>query len=238
MTRMKFVFVTLFPEMIEAVVSTSILGRARRAGRVDFQTVNPRDFTTDRHRTVDGSTYGGGPGMLMMVEPLALALRSLNLTPDDVVILFEPSGTRFRQATASRLANSPRIVLVCGHYEGIDQRIHDEFSTEVLSMGDFVLTGGELPAMTVADAVTRLLPEVLGDAQSLVEDSHSDGLLSYPQYAKPSEFEGLSVPEVLTSGDHGKVARFRRQHQVRTTRTQRPDLFCQAPLDVSDLDWL
>lgn len=231
-------FVTLFPEMVIPAVRHSILQRAQASGAVEFHATNPRDFASDKHRTVDAKPFGGGPGMLMMPEPLDLALSGLDLEDEAEVVFLEPSGTLFDQRTARELAESSRIVLVCGHYEGIDQRILEKYATRILSLGDFVLTGGELPALVVADAVVRLLPKVLGDPCSLEEDSHSDGLLSYPQYTRPRVWEGRAVPEVLVSGDHGSVKDWRRAHAVRQTRERRPDLFCRATLTKKDLDLL
>ncbi|MBL8087934.1 MAG: tRNA (guanosine(37)-N1)-methyltransferase TrmD [Chthonomonas sp.] len=231
-------FVTLFPEMIGPVLETSIVGRAVRRGDVAYGTVNPRDFATDTHRTVDDRPFGGGPGMLLRAPEMMAAIRSIPSAEGRRIVFFEPSGTMFRQADALRLAKSSAITFVCGHYEGIDQRVLDLCATDVFSMGDFILTGGELPALLIADAVVRTLPNALGSAESLVADSHSDGLLSAPQYTRPEEFEGMRVPEVLLSGDHGKIARWRRQMQLRTTRERRPDLFSTAPLSRDDLDLL
>lgn len=235
---MRIDFVTLFPEMVLPALRHSILARAEQAGLVTFAATNPRDFATDAHRTVDGRPCGGGPGMVLRADIVGRALESLALRPEDRVVLTDPNGVRFEQAHARVLARAPRLVLLCGHYEGIDDRIRQRFATDVFSLGDFVLTGGELPAMTIADAVVRLIPGVLGDPASLEADSHAEGLLSFPQFTLPREWEGLSVPEVLLSGDHGEIARWRRREALRATRLQRPDLFSKAPLTKADVDLL
>lgn len=231
-------FVTLFPEQVLPGLRHSILDRAEKAGRVAFSAVNPRDFATDNHRTVDDSPYGGGPGMVMKPEPLRAALYSLHLKPEDVVIATEPTGKRFTQKDARSLSAAPRLVFLCGHYEGIDHRITERYATHSFSIGDFVLTGGELAAMVMADAVVRLLPGVLGAEESLLIDSHGDGLLSAPQFTRPESFEGLEVPSVLRSGDHKAIERWRRRASLRLTRELRPDLFCSSPIAKSDLDLL
>lgn len=235
---MKVEFVTLFPEMVLDATRHSILGRAQESGIVEFLAHNPRDHATDNHRTIDSKPFGGSPGMLIRCQELDACLRAVNIQAGDAVVFFEPSGALFRQSTAKQLSGVERVILVCGHYEGIDQRMVEKWATHVVSLGDFILTGGELPALIVADAVVRLLPGSLGDAGSLGEDSHADGLLSYPQYTRPQEFAGLAVPDVLVSGDHQAIERWRRTQQLRDTRRLRPDLFCTAPLSLADLELL
>jgi tRNA (guanine37-N1)-methyltransferase len=231
-------FVTLFPEMVLHAMRQSMLKRAEEAELTRYHAVDPREFTTDNHRTVDDKPYGGGPGMVMKPEPVAQAIRSLDLEEGTAVVLPDPTGLLFRQEDAAKLAATPRIVFVCGHYEGIDHRIVERFVTHRFSIGDYVLTGGELPALVMADAIVRLVPGVLGCGQSLEIDSHQGGLLSAPQYTKPQNWEGMEVPEVLRSGDHGAVERWKRQIALKITREQRPDLFCRAKLEKTDLDLL
>lgn len=228
-------FVTLFPEVVLHGCRHSILGRAEEAGLVKFDGVNPRDYTYDRHGKVDDAPYGGGAGMLMSVEPIHLALQSIGIgtekQPEIAVVLTDPTGHVFRQSNAEELSQKERVVFLCGHYEGFDHRIEELFATHVFSIGDYVLTGGELPAMVMADAVTRLIPGALGSADSLAQDSHSDGLLSAPNYTRPETYLGLSVPPVLLSGDHKRIAEWRRQRAVETTRHRRPDLWAAHAVD-------
>lgn len=235
---MRIAFVTLFPEMVLPALRHSVLRRAEEAGRLRFEAVNPRDFATDTHRTVDDSPYGGGPGMVIRVDVVDQAIRSLALGPQAAVLFTDPTGEPLTQALVRELAALPELAIVCGHYEGIDDRARQLHATHVVSLGDFVLTGGELPGLVVADAVARLLPGVLGDAESLAADSHAEGLLTAPQFTRPPVYEGLSVPEVLLSGDHGAIARWRRGEALRLTRERRPDLLATADLrpgDVADL---
>jgi tRNA (guanine37-N1)-methyltransferase len=231
-------FVTLFPDMVNQALGHSMLKRASERGLVDFGTVNPRDFTQDRHRTVDDTPYGGGPGMLMKVEPVVEAFESLGTGPATAVVLTDPTGRRFAQPDAQELSRFERIVFLCGHYEGFDHRVRTLLATHVFSIGDFVLTGGELPALVMADAVSRLVPGVLDSEDSLRADSHAEGLLSAPQFTRPESFRGEEVPKVLLSGDHGAIDRWRRRESLRLTRDLRPDLFAQARLDLQDLDVL
>ena len=231
-------FVTLFPEMILPALGHSILKRAAERGLAGFRAANPRDFTADRHRTVDDSPFGGGPGMVLMPGPISEALRSLEVEEGAAIVVTEPMGAPFTQRVAAELATRTQVVFVCGHYEGIDHRIVERYATHVFSIGDFVLTGGELPALVMADAIVRLLPGALGKEASLEIDSHSDGLLSAPQYTRPEVFEGDAVPEVLRSGNHQAVAEWRRSQALRLTRELRPDLFCSAPVDKKDVNLL
>ena len=227
---------TVFPEMFEPVMSTSILGRARKAGLFTFQAHNLRDWTHDRHRTVDDEPYGGGQGMLMKVEPIFEAVEDLvQRGPKPHIVFFTPCGRRFDQACAERLASYERILFVCGRYEGMDERAYT-LADECLSIGDYVLTGGELPAMVISDAVIRLLPGALGDEMSNKDESFGagGGLLEYEQYTRPASFRSLDVPEVLLSGDHAKVDAWRRRNALERTCRWRPDLIETANLDDSE----
>ncbi|MDZ4169363.1 MAG: tRNA (guanosine(37)-N1)-methyltransferase TrmD [Coriobacteriia bacterium] len=227
--------ITIFPRMFDAPMSTSILGIAQERGLLVFRSHDLRDWTHDRHRSTDDEPYGGGPGMVMKPEPLFEAVEAVRALEQDpgVVVFFTPSGRRFDQSIARELARAKRLVLVCGRYEGFDQRALALADVE-LSIGDYVLTGGELPAMVVADAVTRLLPGALGDDGSSVEESFSDGLLEYPHYTRPAVFRGTSVPDVLRSGDHGRIAAWRREQSIRRTARTRPDLLRTADLTAEE----
>lgn len=229
---------TLFPELIEAVNQSSIVGRATQQGLVSFSNINVRNYATDVHKTVDDSPFGGSPGMVLRCQELDAALNKKTPLPGSAVIFFDPSGVIFKQSDARSLSCLQEINFVCGHYEGIDQRIVDKWATHVFSIGDFVLTGGEIPALLVTDAVVRLLEGSLGNAISAQDDSHTDGLLSYPSYTRPQNYEGLCVPDVLTSGNHDAIRKWQRALQLRRTREARPDLFCTAPLSPNDLDLL
>jgi tRNA (guanine37-N1)-methyltransferase len=231
-------FVTLFPEMVLGALAHSITARAQAGGAVAFKAANPRDFATDRHRTVDDTSYGGGPGMVLMAPLVAAALSSLQPDPHTAIVLCDPAGERFDQSAAEALAAKPQVVFLCGHYEGVDERVRTRLATHCYSLGDFVLTGGEIPALAMADAVVRLLPGALGDPESHRDDSFQQGLLGFPLYTRPDEFQGECVPDVLKSGNHGQIARWRRAQQLRRTRDHRPDLFCRASLEESDLDLL
>jgi tRNA (guanine37-N1)-methyltransferase len=223
-----FTVITLFAGMFESPLAHSILKRAREKHLIDVRFVDPREFTSDKHRTVDDTPYGGGQGMVMKPEPLVAAIEAAkkNLKRPRVILL-SPQGRLFDQAEAARLARDEEIVLVCGRYEGVDERVK-AFVDEELSVGDYTLSGGELPALVVIDAVARLVPGVLGNAQSPEEDSFSDGLLEYPQYTRPEEFRDMRVPEVLISGDHEKIRRWRAEASANLTRERRPDLFAKA----------
>lgn len=215
--------VTIFPAMLSGFLGESILKRAERAGAVRFGVVNLRDFTTDRHRTTDDRPYGGGPGMIMKPEPMFKAVESV-WTPGCRVILMTPQGRRFEQAVARELARERHLVMLCGHYEGVDERIRTHLATDEISIGDYVLTSGTLAAAVVVDAVVRLLPGVLGAEGATETDSFSEGLLEYPQYTRPPIFRGQAVPEVLISGDHDAIARWRAEQAKERTRQRRPDL--------------
>lgn len=223
-TPMRIDVVTLFPAMFEGFVGESMMKRAVRMGAVDIRTVDPRDFARDARRTVDDRPYGGGTGMLMKPEPLFEAIESV-LTPDAKVILMAPSGKRFDQAAARKLSREQHLVFVCGHYEGIDERVRESLVTESYSIGDYVLTNGVLPAAVIVDSVVRLLPGVLGGGEEATRDeSFTTNLLEYPQYTRPPVYRGMSVPRVLQDGDHAKVAAWRREKALGLTRKRRPDL--------------
>lgn len=234
---MRIDFVTLFPEVVLCAVRYSILARAEERRLVHFNAVNPRDFATDKHKTVDDIPYGGGPGMVLKPEVVDSAITSI-LREHSLVIATDPSGELFTQSRAKELALQKHIIFLCGHYEGIDERVLVKHAHLRLSIGDFVLTGGELPAATMADAIVRLIPGVVGDPKSLEEDAFTDGLLSYPQYTRPAVWEGRRVPEVLLSGNHQQIARWRRTQRLLITRKRRPDLFAKASLSKTDLDLL
>ncbi|MEX2431557.1 MAG: tRNA (guanosine(37)-N1)-methyltransferase TrmD [Dehalococcoidia bacterium] len=232
---MQLHIITIFPEMFHEPLDAGVLGRARRAGLVDIRVHNLRDFTHDRHRSVDDSPFGGGPGMVMRPGPWFEAIESLALPGGAPVAMLTPQGKPFLQADAERLSREPVLVLVCGRYEGIDERVHRHLATEEISIGDYVLSGGELPALVVIDAVVRLLPGALGHGdEAVLDDSHTSGLLQYPQYTRPAEFRGWKVPDVLLSGDHAAIARWRRREALRRTLQQRPDLLQQAALSDED----
>lgn len=221
---MRIDVLTLFPELFPGPLGSSVMGRASERGLVQFNAVDIRRFATDERGTVDDKPYGGGPGMLMMAEPLVSAVESVR-EPQSLVILTTPRGRVFNQKLARELAEKEHLVIITGHYEGVDERAIELAVDMEISLGDFVLTSGILPAMTIADAVVRLLPGVLGDDASSEDESHSNSLLEYPQYTRPPVFRGLEVPEMLLSGDHGRIAGFRQQQRERLTRERRPDLW-------------
>jgi tRNA (guanine37-N1)-methyltransferase len=220
---MKIDVLTLFPAMFAGPLDESIVKRARETGLLDLKIHNLRDWTHDRHRTVDDKPFGGGPGMLLKVEPLFEAIEGLQREKTKVILL-SPGGRKFSQEIARELAQSEDLLLVCGSYEGFDERVREALADDELSIGDYVLTNGALPAMVVIDAVTRLLPGVLGDDESSQDESFSAGLLEYPQYTRPAEFRGMKVPDVLLSGNHAGIEKWRRQQAEIRTAKQRPDL--------------
>ena len=220
---MKIDVLTLFPAMFAGPLDESIIRRARDAGRLDLAIHNLRDCAHDRHKTVDDRPFGGGPGMLLKPEPIFEAVESL-AGERTRVILLSPAGRRFNQAIARELAGLEHLLLVSGHYEGFDERVREQLADDELSIGDYVLTNGALPVMVIIDAVTRLLPGVLGDEGSARDDSFSQGLLEYPQYTRPAEFRGMKVPEVLLSGNHAEIARWRAEQARLRTQERRPDL--------------
>jgi tRNA (guanine37-N1)-methyltransferase len=229
--------ITLFPGMLEGVLGESMLRMAREHGVVDVRVVDLRDYTEGRHRVADDYPFGGGGGMVLKPEPLFAAVEAVR-GPESHVVLLCPQGTTFTQATATRLARVRHLVLLCGHYEGVDERVRAHLVDEEVSIGDYVLTGGELPAMVMLDAVVRLLPGALGDPDGAVRESFVAGRLDYPQYTRPAEFRGLSVPEVLLSGDHGRIARWRRREALRRTLARRPDLLGTVPPTREEREWL
>ena len=220
---MKIDVLTLFPAMFAGPLDESIIKRARQAGLLDLQLHQLRDWTHDRHKTVDDRPFGGGPGMLLKPEPIFEAVESLKREKTRVVLM-SPSGRKFDQSIARELAKQEHLLVVTGHYEGFDERIREALADDELSIGDYVLTNGALPAMVVIDAVARLLPGVLGDDASSSEESFSQGLLEYPQWTRPAEFRGMKVPEVLQSGNHAEIAKWRAEQAKKRTQEQRPDL--------------
>ncbi len=215
--------ITIFPRMLDGVWGESILKRAIAGGFLDVRMVDLRAFTHDVHRTTDDRPYGGGPGMVMKPEPIFEAVESVR-TPEARVILLSPQGRRFDQALARELAEAPHLILLCGHYEGVDERVRQGLATDEISIGDYVLTNGVLPAAVVVDAVARLIPGVLGHAESHADESFSNGGLEYPQYTRPAEYRGMAVPEILRSGDHAAVRQWRMGQAQDRTKKQRPDL--------------
>jgi tRNA (guanine37-N1)-methyltransferase len=228
-----FHVITLFPEVISSYCSSSILGRGQSEQRFVVKTYNPREFCTDKYRKVDDTPYGGGAGMVLKPEPIFAAFESIERKSGSPVILTTPRGQRLDHQRAEALFNENDLTIICGHYEGIDERI-GTIVTEEISIGDFVVTGGELPALAIIDAVGRLIPGVLGKSSSLEDESFTHGLFEAPQYTKPATFRGMHVPEVLRSGDHKAIAHWRRKESLRITRERRPDLIKQAKLDDSD----
>ena len=227
---MKIDVVTLFPEVLQPALSASIVGRAAQSGKVEFQLVQLRDFTHDKHNTVDGYAYGGGAGMVLKPEPFFEAVESLGPRTGPVILL-SARGKKFEHADAVRLSLEGQVTLLCGHYKDVDQRVAEGLATEELSLGDFVLTGGEPAALCIIDAVVRLLPGALGDHESASSDSHYDGLLSPPSYTRPPEFRGMKVPEELLSGNHAKIDAWRRQKAEELTKLRRPDLWLSHETD-------
>lgn len=235
---MRIDVITIFPEMIRAGLGFSILKRAQDAGSLEAYVHNLRDYAPGVHRSTDDTPYGGGAGMVMRPGPLFDAVETLPLTTESRVALMSPQGQTLTQAKTRELSLCPHLVLLCGHYEGFDERVRQHLATEEISVGDYVLTGGELPALIVIDAVARLLPQTLGNAASAEEDSFSDGLLEYPHYTRPLDFRGWRVPDVLLSGHHAEIANWRRKEQFRRTQERRPDLWAEFVPSKSDLKLL
>ena len=242
---MHFDILTLFPSFFESPLSQSIIKRAREAGLISIALHNIRDFTTDKHRTTDDTPYGGGGGMIMKPEPIFAAVEAILEgkgprvdQPSPPIILLSPQGRLFNQQIARELSKHPHLILICGHYEGVDERVRQVLATDEISIGDYVLTGGEVPALVIVEAVTRLVPGVLGDPGATFEDSHAEGFLEYPHYTRPPVFRGHGVPEVLLSGDHAEVIRWRRQQALRRTWERRPDLLSKARLSEADKAFL
>jgi tRNA (guanine37-N1)-methyltransferase len=235
---MIFEVVTLFPELFQSVLATSLLGKAVENGLIAVQFTDPRDFTSDKHRTVDDTPYGGGAGMVMRPDPLVSAIEKVEATRGHAhKILMTPSGRPLDQRTVVRLAGCERLLIVCARYEGFDERV-SEFVDEAISIGDYVLSGGELGALVIIDAVTRRLPGFMGNQASPVEESFEGGLLEYPQYTRPPEFRGRKVPEVLLSGNHEKIRKWRRTQALERTRARRPDLWSAHQLSAEDEELL
>jgi tRNA (guanine37-N1)-methyltransferase len=231
---MRIDLLTLFPEFFRSPLSESMLKLAQERGAVAFRVLNLRDYTTDRHQVTDDRPFGGGPGMVMKIEPLVAAIRAVRREDPEVkAILMSPQGPLFDQEQARKLSELQHLMLICGHYEGVDERLK-YYIDGMLSIGDYILTGGEIPALTVVDAVTRLLPGVLGGEGAAAEDSFQTGLLEYPQYTRPRDFEGHQVPQVLLGGDHRRIREWRRQQSLRRTRETRPDLLARAELSPQD----
>ncbi len=236
---MEFDVFTLLPEVFTPYLESSILQRARSRGLVDMRIHNIRDWATDRHQVTDDLPYGGGGGMVMKPGPIFAAVEAILGAPPTVpVILLTPQGRVFDQRIATELACLPHLALICGRYEGVDERIRTHLVSDEVSVGDYVLTGGELPAMILIDALTRLLPGALGDPSGAQDDSHASGLLEYPHYTRPPEFRGWKVPEVLLSGDHARIERWRREESLRRTQERRPDLLASADLGAKDHSFL
>jgi tRNA (guanine37-N1)-methyltransferase len=237
---MKFDIVTIFPRMVEAGLAEGIVSRGIERGLLDIAVHDLRVHTSDRHRTVDDVPYGGGPGMVMKAEPLFKAVATIRRDRGEpsAVVLLTPQGREFTQSEAERLSTLPHVVLLCGRYEGMDERVRELVATDELSIGDYVLSGGELAALVVVDAVSRLVPGVVGDAGSVEADSFARGLLDYPHYTRPAEFEGRHVPGVLLSGHHAEVRRWRKREALRRTLERRPDLLADAALDDEEREIL
>lgn len=220
---MKIDILTLFPEFFSSLINWSIIGRAYEENKVAINSINIRDFSQNKHKKVDDYPFGGGSGMVMKPEPIFDAINSVK-NENSRIIYLSPQGRKFNQGLANELSKEKHLVLLCGHYEGIDNRIIDHYVDEEISMGDFVLTGGEIPAMIIIDAVVRLLPGVLRSDESFIEESHYNGLLEYPQYTRPREFNGYSVPDILLSGNHQKIEAWRKEEALKATLLKRPDL--------------
>ncbi len=236
---MQFDVFTLIPEIFPAYLESSILQRARQRGLIDVRVHNIRDFTHDKHHTTDDVPYGGGGGMVLKPEPVFEAVESISgQGAGRPIILLTPQGRVFNQSMALELSRHESITLICGRYEGVDERIRAHLVTDEISIGDYVLTGGELPALILVDAIARLLPGVLGDPDGAADDSHATGLLEYPHYTRPPEYRGEVVPEVLLSGDHAKIAKWRRQQSLARTLARRPDLLDKADLSEEDRKYL
>jgi tRNA (guanine37-N1)-methyltransferase len=234
---MRIDVLTIFPRLVEGAIAEGIVHRAREARLVDIRVHDLRDYTEDRHRSVDDAPFGGGPGMVMKAEPFLRAVEAAwpeGRREGDALVLLSPRGRRFDQETARRYAGLDRLMLLCGRYEGIDERVREAVATEELSLGDFVLTGGEVAALAVTEAAVRLLPGALGDEGSAEADSFGDGILDWPHYTRPAAVRGLGVPEVLLSGDHARIQRWRRKEALRATRERRPDLLGRARLSAED----
>jgi tRNA (guanine37-N1)-methyltransferase len=237
---LQFDIVTIFPRMIEAALAEGIVARALQRGLLRVKVRDLRDFTDDRHRTVDDVPYGGGPGMVMKPEPIFRAVEAIagDGGAPQAIVLVSPHGRQFTQAEAARLSALERVTILCGRYEGIDDRVREGLATEELSIGDFVVSGGELPALIIIDAVARLIPGVVGDEDSVAGDSFSRGLLDFPHFTRPAEYRDLKVPDVLVSGHHGEIRKWRKRRALELTLERRPELLADAELDVEEQEIL
>jgi tRNA (guanine37-N1)-methyltransferase len=222
---MRFDVVTLFPELIGTYCSYSIVSRAVKQNLAEVNTINPRDFTHDRHKTVDDTPYGGGAGMVLMCDPVFSAVESVKRLSNSQIVLLTPQGKPFSHELSVELSKKDQLILICGHYEGFDERIREGLDVLEVSIGDFVLTGGELPALCIIDSVTRHIEGALGKIESAHDDSFADGLLEYPHYTRPQEYRGMEVPEVLRSGNHKEIEKWRREQSIIRTKKKRPDLY-------------
>lgn len=233
---MKIDVVTIFPRMIDSALAEGVVGRAIAGGVLDVRAHDLRDYAFDRHRVVDDIPFGGGPGMVLKPEPLFAAVEAIRAArgAPSAIVLTSPDGERFSHAAAARLSGLDHIVILCGRYEGVDERVRTALATETLSIGDYVLSGGELAALVIVDAVGRLVPGVVGDEQSVADDTFARGLLDYPQYTRPAEFRGMSVPPVLLSGHHGEIAKWRRREALARTLAHRPEMLQHATLERGD----
>ena len=237
---MRIDIMTLFPEMCERVLDESIIGRSREGGLVEINCVNIRDYSTDKHRRVDDTTYGGGTGMIMQCQPIFDCFCDLEkqIGRRPYLIYMSPQGKKLDQQKVKELAKMDNIAILCGHYEGVDERVIEELVDEEISIGDYVLTGGELPALVLADSITRMLPGVLASDEAFEEESHYNGLLEYPQYTRPYEWHGKTVPDVLLTGHHANITKWRRERSLERTKERRPDLLGKAELDRKDLKFI
>ena len=239
---MKFHIFTLFPNLFESPLAEGVVGRALKSGLIDIRINNIRDYSTDKHGTVDDYPFGGGPGMLLKPEPVFESIRSnirnKFISADSPLILLSPQGRTFNQKVANELSQKDEISLICGRYEGFDERIRSNLATDEISIGDFVLSGGEIPAIAIIDSVSRLLPGVISSIESAENDSFFNGLLQYPQYTRPANFEGLEVPKVLLSGNHSEIENWRRQESLKKTKDRRPDLLCGLHLEKGEQEFL
>ncbi|MCX7746521.1 MAG: tRNA (guanosine(37)-N1)-methyltransferase TrmD [Clostridia bacterium] len=235
---MRFDVLTLFPEIFDAALGESIIGRAQNNNLIEINTVNIRDFSQNKHKKVDDYPYGGGNGMVMTAQPIYDAYMSIAQASGyrPHLIYMSPQGKTLTQKKAGELLNKKHIVLLCGHYEGVDERVIEEIVNEEISIGDYVLTGGELPAMVLIDCITRLVPGVLSSAASFIEESHSEGLLEFPQYTRPYEFNGRKVPDILLSGHHENISKWRKKQSVKRTLLKRPDLFERLHMDPKEVE--